>query len=297
MKIEQLYGTGVALVTPFTKDGSLDLPALRRIVRHSIDGGVDYLVVLGTTGESATLEKEEKDLVIRTVIAENNGSLPLVIGIGGNNTARVAEELKRTDLSAFDAVLSVSPYYNKPTQEGIYRHYRTLAAVSPVPLILYNVPGRTGSNMLPATVARIAGDCPNVVAIKEACGNMDQIRELIRTVPEGFYVISGDDITALPTIMEGGIGVISVLGQGMPAQMSSLVRYGLNGEYDRAQKIHEALKPGMDLIFQEGNPAGIKAIFELLGISGAGVRLPLVEASPQLRSRLSAFIEPFAITI
>ncbi len=297
MKIEQLYGTGVALVTPFTKDGSLDLPALRRIVRHSIDGGVDYLVVLGTTGESATLEKEEKDLVIRTVIAENNGSLPLVIGIGGNNTARVAEELKRTDLSAFDAVLSVSPYYNKPTQEGIYRHYRALAAVSPVPLILYNVPGRTGSNMLPATVARIAGDCPNVVAIKEACGNMDQIRELIRTVPEGFYVISGDDITALPTIMEGGIGVISVLGQGMPAQMSSLVRYGLNGEYDRAQKIHEALKPGMDLIFQEGNPAGIKAIFELLGISGAGVRLPLVEASPQLRSRLSAFIEPFAITI
>ncbi len=297
MKIEQLYGTGVALVTPFTKDGSPDLPALRRIVRHSIDGGVDYLVVLGTTGESATLEKEEKDLVIRTVIAENNGSLPLVIGIGGNNTARVAEELKRTDLSAFDAVLSVSPYYNKPTQEGIYRHYRALAAVSPVPLILYNVPGRTGSNMLPATVARIAGDCPNVVAIKEACGNMDQIRELIRTVPEGFYVISGDDITALPTIMEGGIGVISVLGQGMPAQMSSLVRYGLNGEYDRAQKIHEALKPGMDLIFQEGNPAGIKAIFELLGISGAGVRLPLVEASPQLRSRLSAFIEPFAITI
>ncbi|NER11062.1 4-hydroxy-tetrahydrodipicolinate synthase [Muriicola jejuensis] len=297
MKTEQLYGTGVALVTPFAEDGSVDLPALRRIVRHCIDGGVDYLVVLGTTGEAVTLDESEKTRVVQTVIDENNGSLPLVIGIGGNNTARLVDELKKSDLSAFTAVLSVSPYYNKPTQEGIYRHYQALADASPLPVILYNVPGRTGSNMLPSTVARIARDCPNVVAIKEACGNMDQIRELIRTVPEGFNVISGDDITALPTILEGGIGVISVLGQGMPVQMSSLVRHGLNGEYDKAQQIHEALKPGMDLIFQEGNPAGIKAIFELLGISGAGVRLPLVEASPQLKSKISSFIEPFAITI
>lgn len=297
MKIEQLYGTGVALVTPFKKDGSLDLPALRRIVRHCIDGGVDYLVVLGTTGESATLEKEEKNLVIQTVIDENNGSVPLVIGIGGNNTRQLERELRSADLSAFDAVLSVSPYYNKPTQEGIYRHYRALAAASPKPIILYNVPGRTGSNMLPSTVARIARECPNVVAIKEACGNMDQIRQLIREVPEGFFVISGDDITALPTIIEGGIGVISVLGQGMPVQMSSLVKHALNGELDSAQQIHDALKPGMDLIFQEGNPAGIKAIFELLGISEDSVRLPLVEASAGLKSKLSAFIEPFAITI
>ncbi|WP_188370682.1 4-hydroxy-tetrahydrodipicolinate synthase [Muriicola marianensis] len=295
--MEQLYGTGVALVTPFAKDGSLDLPALRRVVRHSINGGVDYLVVLGTTGESVTLEPQEKEKVIQTVISENDGALPLVIGIGGNNTAKVAEELKKADLSAFDAVLSVSPYYNKPTQEGIYRHYKVLAEASPKPVILYNVPGRTGSNMLPETVVRIAQDCPNVVAIKEACGNMDQIRELIRTVPSGFYVISGDDITALPTIMEGGIGVISVLGQGMPAQMSRLVRLGLNGEYEAAKQIHEALKPGMDLIFREGNPAGIKAIFESLGIAGASVRLPLVEATAGLKSKISAFIEPFAITI
>ncbi len=297
MTLEQLYGTGVALVTPFATDGSLDLQALRRIVRHSINGGVDYLVVLGTTGESVTLEPQEKEKVIQTVISENDGALPLVIGIGGNHTAKVVEELKKSDLSAFDAVLSVSPYYNKPTQEGIYRHYKALAEASPKPIILYNVPGRTGSNMLPETVARIARDCPNVVAIKEACGNMDQIRELINTVPSGFYVISGDDITALPTIMEGGIGVISVLAQGMPAQMSRLVRHGLNGEYESGKQIHEALKPGMDLIFQEGNPAGIKAIFELLGIAGAGVRLPLVEASPALKSRIAAFIEPFAIAI
>ncbi|WP_372975319.1 dihydrodipicolinate synthase family protein, partial [Muriicola sp.] len=181
--MEQLYGTGVALVTPFATDGSLDLQALRRIVRHSINGGVDYLVVLGTTGESVTLEPQEKEKVIQTVISENDGALPLVIGIGGNHTAKVVEELKKSDLSAFDAVLSVSPYYNKPTQEGIYRHYKALAEASPKPIILYNVPGRTGSNMLPETVARIARDCPNVVAIKEACGNMDQIRELINTVP------------------------------------------------------------------------------------------------------------------
>jgi 4-hydroxy-tetrahydrodipicolinate synthase len=297
MKIEQLYGTGVALVTPFNEDGSVDLPALRRIVRHSIDGGVDYLVVLGTTGESVTLTKEEKNLVVQTVIDENKGALPLVIGIGGNNTRQVETELKNTDLSDFDAVLSVSPYYNKPTQEGIFRHYRALAAASPKPIILYNVPSRTGSNILPSTVARIARECPNVVAIKEACGNMEQIKQLIREVPQGFYVISGDDITALPTVMEGGIGVISVLGQGMPAQMSRMIRHGLNGEYESAQRIHEVLTPGMDLIFREGNPAGIKAIFECLGISGASVRLPLVEATPELKSKIAAFIEPFAITI
>ncbi len=297
MKIEQLYGTGVALVTPFAKDGSLDLPALRRIVRHAVDGGVDYLVVLGTTGESVTLEPDEKKLVIQTVIDENDGALPLVIGIGGNNTRKVAEELGSSDLSAFDAVLSVSPYYNKPTQEGIFRHYQALDSVSPVPIILYNVPGRTGSNMLPSTVARIARECPNVVAIKEACGDMDQIKKLIREVPEGFYVISGDDITALPTIMEGGIGVISVLGQGMPVQVSRMVRHGLNGDFDAARQIQDALTPGMGLIFEEGNPAGIKAIFELLGICHSTVRLPLVEASPALKAKISAFIEPFTISI
>jgi len=285
------------LVTPFKKDGSVDVEALRRVVRYSIEGGVDYLVVLGTTGESVTLNPEEKQLVIQTVIDENNGSLPLVIGIGGNNTALLVQELKNTDLEPFDAVLSVSPYYNKPTQEGIYQHYKMLATASPKPIILYNVPGRTGSNMLPATVVRLANDCPNIVAIKEACGNMDQIKQLIKEVPAGFHVISGDDITAVPTLAEGGIGVISVLGQGMPVQMSKMIRLGLNGDIEGAFHLHHALAPGMNLIFEEGNPAGIKAIFESLGISTAVVRLPLVEASPTLKSKISSFVKSFAVSI
>jgi len=295
--MERLYGTGVALVTPFKTDGSVDVEALRRVVNHSIEGGVDYLVVLGTTGESVTLSKEEKDTVTQTVIDENNSRVPLVIGIGGNNTRQLVEDLKESDLEAFDAVLSVSPYYNKPTQEGIFQHYRALAAVSSKPIILYNVPGRTGSNILPSTVVRIAKECPNVLGIKEACGNMDQIKQLIREVPDGFYVISGDDNTALPTVMEGGIGVISVLGQGMPEQMSRMIRLGLNGEYDKALQLHDALLPGMGLIFEEGNPAGIKAIFESLGLSNALVRLPLVEASPELKSKITSFVQSFAIPI
>ncbi len=273
--MEQLYGTGVALVTPFKRDSSVDVEALRRVVRYSIEGGVDYLVVLGTTGESVTLNSDEKQLVIQTVIEENKGSLPLVIGIGGNNTSLLVEELRNADLQPFDAVLSVSPYYNKPTQEGIYQHYKMLATVSPKPIILYNVPGRTGSNMLPATVVRLAKDCSNIIAIKEACGNMDQIRQLLKEVPSGFHVISGDDITAVPTVVEGGIGVISVLGQGMPVQMSKMIRLGLNGDHEAAYQLHHALTPVMNLIFEEGNPAGIKAIFESLGISSAVVRLPL----------------------
>ncbi len=295
--MEQLYGTGVALVTPFKEDSSVDVEALRKVVRYSIEGGVDYLVVLGTTGESVTLNSEEKQLVIKTIIEENKGSLPLVIGIGGNNTALLVQELKNADLEPFDAVLSVSPYYNKPTQEGIYQHYKMLAAVSPKPIILYNVPGRTGSNMLPATVVRLAKDCPNIVAIKEACGNMDQIKQLLKEVPQGFHVISGDDIMAVPTVVEGGIGVISVLGQGMPVQVSKMIRLSLNGDYDGAYQLHHALTPGMNLIFEEGNPAGIKAIFEILGISTAVVRLPLVEASTALKSKISSFLKSFVVTI
>ncbi len=297
MSMEQLYGTGVALVTPFKKDGSVDVEALRRVVRYSIDGGIDYLVVLGTTGESVTLNAEEKKLVVATVIDENKGSLPLVIGIGGNNTSLLVEELRNAELDAFDAVLSVSPYYNKPTQEGIYQHYKLLASVSPKPIILYNVPGRTGSNILPSTVVRLAQDCPNIVAIKEACGNMDQIRQLLKEVPAGFYVISGDDSTALPTVVEGGIGVISVLGQGMPVEMSKMMQLGLNGDYEDAFQLHHALSPGMDLIFEEGNPAGIKAIFESLGISTAVVRLPLIEATPALKARIANFVRSFAVSI
>jgi 4-hydroxy-tetrahydrodipicolinate synthase len=293
--MEQLYGTGVALVTPFSNDGTVDAAALKRIVRFNIDGGVDYLVVLGTTGEAVTLTPSEKQLVIETIIEENAGEIPMVIGIGGNNTLQLASELKQANLEAFDAVLSVSPYYNKPTQEGIYQHYKMLASVTPKPIILYNVPGRTGSNVLPATVGRLARDFENIIGIKEACGNMDQVKQLLAAVPTGFHVISGDDFTALPTVAEGGIGVISVLGQGMPAQFSNMIRLGLNGHFDEAFQLHNSLFPGMELIFEEGNPAGIKAVFESLGLAGAAVRLPLMEASGGLKSKIDNFVRSFVV--
>lgn len=288
--MDRLKGTGVAIVTPFRKDYSLDLDALRSVVNHCIAGGVDYLVVLGTTGETATLNPSEKNTVLRTVIDENNGRLPLVIGIGGNNTAQVAKELENTDLSDFEAVLSVSPYYNKPTQEGIYRHFKFLAEVSDKPIIVYNVPGRTASNILPSTVKRLAEDCPNILGIKEASGNMDQINEVIASVPSSFMVLSGDDFTALPTVLAGGAGVISVLAQGIPTKFSEMIRLGLSGATDEAYQLHHQLLDGMDLIFEEGNPAGIKAMLEYLKISEASVRLPLVEASPDLKRKIGKFV-------
>ncbi|NAS13381.1 4-hydroxy-tetrahydrodipicolinate synthase [Poritiphilus flavus] len=289
--MKELYGTGVALVTPFKDDLTVDEEALRRIVRHCIEGGLDYLVALGTTGEAVTLGKTEKQLVMKTVADENAGRLPLVVGIGGNNTAQLAEELRSTNLDQYDAVLSVSPYYNKPTQEGIYQHFATLAKASPKPIILYNVPGRTGSNMLPATVVRLAEDFENVVAIKEASGDMDQIRAIIEGKPSGFEVISGDDFTALPTVQAGGTGVISVLGQGLPADFSRMINLALGGSYKEAKELHLALEEGMHLIFEEGNPAGIKAVFETLGLSNARVRLPLVEATDKLKAKIASFVQ------
>lgn len=292
--MRELHGTGVALVTPFKDDLSIDEAALRRLVGHCIDGGVDYLVVLGTTGESVTLGKTEKQLVMKTVVSENAGRVPLVVGIGGNNTMQIAEELRNTNLEHFDAVLSVSPAYNKPTQEGIYQHYKHLSKASPKPIILYNVPSRTSSNMLPETVLRLADDCSNIIAIKEASGDMEQIKAIIDRAPKGFDVISGDDFTALSTILAGGVGVISVLGQGLPKELSKMIRLGIQGHKTEARKIHLDLKEGMELIFKEGNPAGIKSILEILGLSGARVRLPLVEASPQLKSGIATFIDTFS---
>ena len=292
--MKQLQGTGVALVTPFKSDLSVDEAALRAVVRHCIDGGVDYLVVLGTTGESVTLGKTEKQLVMKTVVSENNGRLPLVVGIGGNNTIQIAEEIKSTNLEHFDAILSVSPAYNKPTQEGIYQHFKLLSSVSDKPIILYNVPSRTGSNMLPETTLRLARDCQNIAAIKEASGDIEQIKKIIQESPEDFLVISGDDFNALPTVLEGGVGVISVLGQGLPKEFSKMIQLGLAGNNAEAQEIDRSLREGMELIFKEGNPAGIKAIFEILGVSGAAVRLPLVEASKELKLKLSSFMKTFS---
>lgn len=289
--MEQLIGTGVALVTPFREDSSVDANALQRIVEHNIQGGVDYLVVLGTTGESATLSKADKQLVMDVVVRTNAGRLPLVLGVGGNHTQALVEELKSLDLTEFDAILSVSPYYNKPTQEGIYQHFKAIAAASPKPVILYNVPSRTGSNMLPETTLRLAHDFSNIIGIKEACGDMVQMDKIIAGKPKDFLVISGDDFTALPTVLAGGAGVISVLGQGLPSQFSKMMNLGIQGNATEAYRIHHKLLPLMSLIFEEGNPAGIKSILENLGLSNAVVKLPLVEASPSLKGKIQAFLK------
>ncbi|MBF7091499.1 4-hydroxy-tetrahydrodipicolinate synthase [Flavobacterium sp. ALJ2] len=289
--MQSLIGTGVALVTPFKDDFSIDTEALQRIVNFSVDGGVEYLVVMGTTAENATLTKEEKELVISIVINANKGRLPLVLGVGGNNTMEVVAELNTRDLSAFEAILSVSPYYNKPTQEGIYQHFKAIAEASPVPIILYNVPGRTSSNMSPSTVIRLANDFANVVAIKEAAGDIVQAMQLLKNKPSDFLVISGDDMIALPMILAGGSGVISVIGQGFPKEFSEMIRLGLNRKVNEAYKTQYFLSDCIDMIFEQGNPAGIKQVFKSLGIAENVVRLPLVAADESLANRIDEFVK------
>jgi 4-hydroxy-tetrahydrodipicolinate synthase len=289
--MQALIGTGVALVTPFKKDFSVDTEALTRIVNFQIDNGINYLVVLGTTAENATLSQEEKELVIQTVVAANNKRLPLVLGVGGNNTHKLVEELKTRDFSDFVAVLSVSPYYNKPSQEGIYQHFKAIAEASPIPVILYNVPGRTASNMLPSTVIRLAKDFKNIVAIKEAAGDIVQAMKLIQEKPEGFLVISGDDMITLPMVLAGGSGVISVIGEGFPKQFSEMVQLGLQRKVDEAYEIHYQLADAIDMIFEQGNPAGIKEVHKLLGLSENTLRLPLVNVNADLSNRISNFIK------
>ena len=289
--MQSLIGTGVALVTPFKKDFSVDTEALTKITNHVIEGGVEYLVILGTTAESATLNVEEKEVVIQTIVAANKGRVPMVLGVGGNNTAKVVEELKTRNLSQFAAVLSVSPYYNKPTQEGIYQHFKAVSEASPIPIIVYNVPGRTSSNMLPATVIRLANDFKNIIGIKEAAGDIVQAMKLIQTKPEGFLVISGDDMITLPMVLAGGAGVISVIGEGFPKEFSEMVRLGLNKKVDEAYKLHYKLADSIDMIFEQGNPAGIKEVFKHLGLSENTVRLPLVNVDENLSLRLANFIK------
>jgi 4-hydroxy-tetrahydrodipicolinate synthase len=288
--MQELIGTGVALVTPFKKDLSIDTEALKKIVNFSIDGGIEYLVILGTTAENATLSQEEKELVITTIIEANKGQLPLVLGVGGNNTLKVVEELKTRDLSQFVAILSVSPYYNKPTQEGIYQHFKAIAEASPIPIILYNVPARTASNIEPSTVFRLANDFENIVAIKEAAGDLVQAMQLLKNKPNNFLVISGDDMIALPMVLAGGSGVISVIGQGFPKEFSEMIRLGLNRQVDEAFKSQYLLSDCIDMIFEQGNPAGIKQVFLSLGISENTVRLPLVNVDESLAVRIDQFV-------
>jgi 4-hydroxy-tetrahydrodipicolinate synthase len=290
--MNKFIGTGVALITPFKDDLSVDEEALRKLVNFQIDNGIDYMVVLGTTGESATLTAQEKQLVIDTVVSENNGRIPLVLGIGGNNTAKVCEEVSSTNLSAFDAVLSVSPYYNKPSQEGIFQHYKAVAAASPKPIIMYNVPGRTGSNMLPETVKRLS-QVENIIGIKEAAGDIVQAMRIINAVPSSFLVISGDDMVTLPMVLAGGHGVISVIGQGLPAEFSKMVRLGLERKVDEAYQLHYKVAPSIDLIFAEGNPVGIKALLQMKGIGKNKLRLPLVSSTDKLNEKIETFLGNF----
>ena len=285
-----LIGTGVALVTPFNNDGLIDFDALKKLINHSINGGVEYLVLMGTTAESATLTKEEKEKVVNFIIEENNGRLPLVLGIGGNNTRAVVERIKSTDLSKFEAILSVSPYYNKPSQEGIYQHFAAIAEVCPVDIIMYNVPGRTASNMSNETVIQLAEDFENIVAIKDATGDIFQGMRLILNKPEGFHVISGDDALALPLTLLGGSGVISVIGQALPVDFSEMIRLALDKNVEAANDLHYKVLDLIEYIFEEGNPSGIKTMLNTLNICGDSVRLPLISASNSLSDKISSRI-------
>ncbi|WP_316797853.1 4-hydroxy-tetrahydrodipicolinate synthase [Pedobacter frigidisoli] len=289
--MNKFQGTGVALVTPFNTDGSVDYNGLKNLINHLIDGGIDYLVSLGTTGETATMTKDEKKKVWAYTAEINNNRLPLVAGIGGNNTLAVAEDIKAFDTTGYSAILSVSPYYNKPTQEGIYQHYKYLAEISPLDLILYNVPGRTMSNMSPETTCRLAHDFKNIVATKEASGSFDQFNQILRDKPEDFLLISGDDPITLPMIALGAAGIISVVGNALPRQFSDMVRACLAGDFKAATPAHLALVEFTRLAFAEGNPAGIKAALKHLDVCGDTVRLPLIKASGGLNESIIKEIE------
>lgn len=291
--MNELYGTGVALVTPFKEDGSVDYKGLERLVEHQIENGINYLVVLGTTGEPATLSFEEKEQVKQCIVNVNKGRIPLVLGIGGNNTASVVGDILSTDLSEYAAVLSVSPYYNRPTQEGLYQHFSAIAKVSSKPIIVYNVPGRTGSNMEPDTVIRLAEDFENIIGVKEAKGDIVQALRLIKNKPDNFMVISGDDMIALPMVLAGGAGVISVIGQAFPKDFSTLIQHGLKGEMASANTLNYKLMDAIDLIFEEGNPGGIKTVLDSLQICSKHVRLPLVASSYDLQQKISNFVADY----
>jgi 4-hydroxy-tetrahydrodipicolinate synthase len=292
--MKELIGTGVALVTPFKEDGSVDYNALRRLVNHQVDNEVDYMVVLGTTGESITLTASEKSDVIYTIVDENAGRLPLVIGIGGNNTQVVMDQIASTDLDPFVAILSVSPSYNKPTQEGIFQHFKAVASSTTKPILLYNVPGRTASNMSVQTVVRLAHECDNIIGIKEAAGDLVAAMKMIQYSPKEFLVISGDDMIANAMTLAGGAGVISVIGQALSQDFSDMIRYALNGDVSESYELHYKMAASIDLIFEQGNPAGIKNMLEHMGICSGQVRLPLVVADQDLSNRIKLFLEAYA---
>jgi len=284
--MEKFHGTGVAMVTPFDENGQVDYAGLRNLINYLIDGGVEYLVSLGTTGESVTLSKEEKKKIFAFTAEVNAGRAGLIAGIAGNNTFEVVQQVKEFDTKGYDAILSASPNYNKPTQEGIYQHYKAIAEASALPIILYNVPGRTGSNVTAETTVRLARDFKNIIGIKEASGIFDQLNQIMRDKPENFLLISGDDPISLPMIALGGVGVISVVGNALPRQFSDMIRLCLKGDFKGAQHGHLSMIEFTRMMFAEGSPAGVKTALKSLGVCGDTVRLPLVQVSPKLAEKI-----------
>lgn len=289
--MNKFTGTGVALVTPFLKNGKTGFDSLGRIVNHVIKGGVEYLVIMGTTGESVTLTKEEKKDILKFIGEVGNKRTPVVYGVGGNNTLEAARELEHIDASMADAILSVSPYYNKPSQAGIVQHYKTLSSATKLPIILYNVPGRTGSNLLPQTTLEIAAKCKNIIGIKEASGNMEQIMYLIQHRNKGFLVISGDDAITMPLIAAGADGVISVIANAYPKQFSTMVRLALQGKIVESRKLHYQLLDLIPLLFAEGSPSGIKYVLSQMGICQNYFRLPVAPVSKKLEQKINTLIK------
>lgn len=290
-----LRGLGIALITPFTSDGEVDYKALVRLVEYQIDNGADFLCILATTGETPCLSKEEKVKIKNLVVEINKGRLPILMGCGGNNTKAVIEEIQATDWSGISGILSVCPYYNKPSQEGLYQHFKAIANASPLPVVLYNVPGRTGVNMTSETTVRLANDCENIVAVKEASGNLEQVDEIIKNKPDGFDVISGDDALTFSMVASGAAGVISVIGNALPKEFSRMIRLEFKGEYEAARNIHHKFTELYKLLFVDGNPAGVKALLHEMGFIDNVLRLPLVPTRITTVQKMSEILKTLKI--
>ena len=288
-------GLGIALVTPFKTDGSIDYAALKRLIEYQTDNGADFLCILGTTSESPCLDQEERAEIKRFVVEANQGRLPVLMGCGGNNTRAVVKELQSFDLRGVDGILSVCPYYNKPSQEGLYRHFKMIADNCPLPVVLYNVPGRTGINMKSETTIRLATDCKNIIAVKEAGGSLEQVDEIIKNKPAHFDVLSGDDALTFPMIASGAAGVISVIGNALPREFSRMIRLEFNGEYEPARKIHHRFTELYSLLFVDGNPAGVKALLHEMGFIENELRLPLVPTRVATVQKMAAILQEMRI--
>ena len=288
-------GLGIALITPFLEDGSVDYKSLIRLVEYQLDNGADFFCILATTGETPTLTTEEKQKIKDLVVSLVGGKVPILVGCGGYNTAEIVQELKTRDFKGVDGILSVCPYYNKPSQEGLYQHFKTIAAATSLPVVLYNVPGRTGVNMKAETTVRLARDCQNIVAIKEASGNLEQVDEIIKNKPKDFDVISGDDALTFPMISCGAVGVISVIGNALPREFSKMIRLQMKGEYDGARKIHHRFIDLFSLLFVDGNPAGVKAMLHEMGYIQNVLRLPLVPTRISTLQRMSEIMKALKI--